>query len=112
MKITLVKKIGNKTYPFSFDGADLFSCIIESKKLSFQDVDKCGICGSDELKLDAYVTKEGGYKYTIIRCKCGAKLTFGQPKQAPETFYLRRKESGELDWTPPEQKEITEQTSF
>ena len=104
MKMVVTKKIGTKTYPFTVEGENLFDLLMESKKLAFYDVYKCGICGGDKLSLDAYVTKDGGYKYAVVRCQCGARLTFGQPKVSPDTYYLRKTEDGKLDWQAGEKK--------
>lgn len=100
MKLTIIKKIGKTSYPFQFEGKDLFECLIESKKLAFYDVPKCGVCGGDDIRLDAYITKDRGYKYAVIRCKCGAKATFGQPKKEPDTFYIRKDDKG-IIWENP-----------
>lgn len=98
MKLTINKQIGRRTYPFTFEGNNLFECIMESNKLSFPDVAECGICHKDNLRLNAYETKEEKYKYTNIVCECGATLTFGQPKENPNLFYLRRDENKKFDW--------------
>jgi len=98
MKLTIPKKIGRNTYNFEVEGKNLHEVVMESEKLSFRGVDKCGLCGSDILYLSAYVTKEKGFKYTKVNCgKCRASVTFGQRSDAPDTFYLRRNEKG-LDW--------------
>jgi hypothetical protein len=91
-KITyyLKKKIGKETHTFMVDGKNLHEVVMEGKKLSFNDVDVCGICGSDNLELSAHVTEEDGYDYTYIRCKkCKATLNFGQQKKNDDIYYLR-----------------------
>lgn len=98
MRINVTKKIGKTNYNFQFEGANLFDVITESQKLSFNDVPKCGVCGKDNLILNARKAQEK-FKYTEIKClDCKASLTFGQKQDDPDTFYLRRNENKELDW--------------
>jgi MinD superfamily P-loop ATPase len=110
-KITyyLRKKIGNEVHTFTVEGKNLHEVIMESKKLSFSDIDKCGICGSKDLELSAHVTESDGFDYTYIRCKnCRATLNFGQQKKNDDIYYLRTKEitNGQFvgqktyDWKP------------
>lgn len=101
MEMIIKKQIGNKSYTFVVAGKTFWDVIMESEKLSFYDVSKCGLCGSENLYLTAYETKEEGYKYAKVACaKCKASITFGQPKKNPETFYLRKDEEGNYDWKP------------
>jgi|GEM_PF-2498013 len=105
MKMQMVKKIGNKEYTFIFEGNNLFDMVMNSQKLSFADVGKCGLCQSDNLTLRARRTGDtDGYKYTEIYCfACGATLTFGQRKEDVDTFFLRKREEGDrkvYDWKP------------
>ena len=78
---------------------------MESKKLSFYDVHKCGECGSDDLVLDAHVAQEK-FNYTTVKCnKCKASVNFGQQQKDKDVFYLRTRDkqdgSGkEADWKP------------
>ena len=105
MQLQVIKKIGNQEYPFTVEGANLFECLMESKKLSFQGVSKCGLCDSDWLYLTAYETKEG-YKYAKVCCvKCNGSVTFGQPQKSPDTFYLRKNEDGKLKWEADDRTE-------
>jgi hypothetical protein len=68
-------------------------------------VDKCGLCGSEDLKLGAHIAQKK-FKYVTIKCrKCYATLNFGQQTENPNIFYLKLKESpdgkplkGEYDW--------------
>lgn len=105
MKLTVIKKIGKREYPFAFEGQNLHECIMESQKLSFPDIFECQLCKSDNLRLNAYVTTKGGFKYTTILCECGAKLTFGQKKDNPDIFYLRRDDKKMFDWKERENEE-------
>ena len=67
-------------------------------RLSFPDVAACGLCGSDNLDLTSRVA-QGKYKYTSVKClSCRADLTFGKNKDDDQSYFLRRKETGELDW--------------
>jgi hypothetical protein len=116
-KITyyLEKPIGKKNHKFSVEGNSFHEVIMEAKKLSFDGVAKCGICGSDDLELSAHETLKEGYDYVYVRCKhCRATLNFGQQKKNNEIFYLRTVPITEgqfagqkaYDWKPyvPEQK--------
>ena len=88
----LDKKIGKHIQRFAVEGKTLHEVVMESKKLSFDGVDKCGLCGCDDLELSAHST-EDGYDYVYIRCKkCKATLNFGQQKKNKEIFYLRTTE--------------------
>jgi len=100
MELTIEKRIGKTVYPFTFTGENLHEVIMESQKLSFPDVDKCGLCGSDDLYLSAHVA-QNKHKYTEIRCnnpKCRAELTLGRRQDDPNTMYLRKDESGKPIW--------------
>ena len=44
MKLTINKKIGRINYPFTVEGNNLFECLIEAQKLSFNNIIECGIC--------------------------------------------------------------------
>lgn len=99
MELILDKKIGKHTYQFVVAGKNLHEVVMEKEKLAFGNVDKCGICDSDNLDLRAYITEEKGYKYVKVQCwKCGASLTFGQPTKSPDTFYYRKTDDGKLNW--------------
>ena len=98
MRISEVKKIGKKSYTFTGEGENLFQAITELGNASFGDVEKCGICGSDKLILEAHKTKEENYEYCSIRCQdCKSSLTLGKTKKG-NNFFLRRDESGKYDW--------------
>lgn len=110
-KITyfIKKKIGREYHSFSVEGENLHDAVMAAKKLSFFDVHKCGLCGSDDLELSAHVTETERHKYTNIICRnCRATLNFGQQKKDSNVFYLRTTtiNSGEyagqktLDWRP------------
>lgn len=112
MKLTVKKQIGKNSYAFSFEGKDLHEVLMESKKLSFWDLDKCGLCGSDFIELDAYKTKDKGFKYTTVRCrKCKGKLTLGQ-KQEDGAVYYRKSDDGKLDWQKFDGKPETEEIQW
>ena len=84
------KRIGKDIHQFMVEGKDLHEVVMESKKLSFGDVEKCGLCGSDDLELSAHVTEGDGFDYTYIRCRtCRATLNFGQQKKKDDVYYLR-----------------------
>ena len=105
MKMTFQKQIGNKTYLFEVEGNNLHDVVMESEKLSFPSVTKCGLCESEYLSLKAYVTKEG-YEYTKVVChKCGASVTFGQRRDNKDQFFLRKTEQGRLEWQEKPQQD-------
>ena len=99
MRLTIKKKIGNTVYPFTVEGKNLHEVVMEAKKLSFYDIHKCGLCGSENLILSAHVA-QGKYKYTEIKClDCKGQLTFGQTQEDPDIFYLRKdKQTKKYDW--------------
>ena len=105
MKMIIKKTIGGKSYEFQFEGQNLFECVMESQKLSFNDVYKCGKCGSEHLYFSAYNTKEG-YKYVKVACaKCRASVTFGSKREDPDVSFLRKTSEGKIDWQEYKGKE-------
>ena len=104
-KMKIERKVGKRTYEFTVEGENLHDAVMESKKLSFYDVHKCGCCGSDDLVLDAHVAK-GKFKYTTVKCnKCKASVNFGQQQEDSNIFYLRTRDKSdgsgkEIDWQP------------
>jgi hypothetical protein len=103
-KMKIEKKVGKRTYEFTVEGENLHEAVMESKKLSFYDVHKCGCCGSDDLVLDAHVAK-GKFKYTTVKCNgCKASVNFGQQQEDSNVFYLRTRDKvgggKEVDWVP------------
>ena len=69
-KITyyIKKKIGREVHSFSVEGDNLFDAVLTSRNLSFNNVEKCGKCGHDDLDLGAHAAK-GRFKYVTIKCK-------------------------------------------
>lgn len=115
MKLTVPKVIGKNVYNFEVEGDNLHAVVMESQKLSFRDVTKCGLCESDWLYLTAYVTKEGGYEYVKVVCaKCRGSITFGKAKEKKDVYFLRKTQEGRLDWqedTRAEKKEVKPQAT-
>jgi len=108
MQLFIKKKIGKETYTFVVEGENLFECTMESQKLSFDDVDKCGICGSDRLILNARVAGTKKFKYVEVKCRAyKAALVFGNMTESPNTYYLRKNEDKKFAWKEfnPEQIE-------
>ncbi len=109
MQLTVKKQIGKTSYTFIVEGSNLYEVVKESNKLSFPDVQKCGICGGDHLFLSTHEAESKGkkFKYTTIRCantKCKASINFGQRTDNPDVFYLKTKgEEGNktYDWRKP-----------
>jgi hypothetical protein len=88
VKKTIVKTIGKEKHVFQVEGANLFEVMMEGQNLSFPDVEKCGLCGSDNLKLGAHTAKNK-FKYVTIKCNsCYGSLNFGQQTEKPDIFYL------------------------
>lgn len=105
MQLFIKKKIGKQTYNFVVEGNNLYDVTMESLKLSFRDIHKCGICGSDNLILNARKA-QNKYKYVEIRCMdCKAALVFGVKKEEPDTYYLRKKDGKSYAWEKYQEKE-------
>lgn len=101
-KMKIEKKVGKRTYEFTVEGANLHDAVMESKKLSFYDVHKCGVCGGDDLVLDAHVAQKK-FKYTTVKCNsCKSSANFGQQVEDTDIFYLRTRDKvgggKEVDW--------------
>jgi|ERR1035437_994419 hypothetical protein len=110
LELVVKKKLGKNTVTFMVHGDNLFQVLQEAGNLSFGDIDKCGICGSEDLVLGAHIAQKK-FKYATVRCnnwKCKATLNFGQQTENPDIFYYTTKEivgdDGKkkkvLDWTP------------
>ena len=98
IRMTINKKIGANVIPFEVSGENLFDVVMQSQKLSFPDVETCGCCGSNNLYLEAHLAKDR-YKYVSVKCKkCKASVTFGVRQEDNNTYFLRRREDGNLDW--------------
>lgn len=104
--MSVLKKIGRKSYTFRFDGRNLMENLRdESNLLSFPDVHKCGLCESDLLTLGYRKTKSDGFEYIFVKCmKCRAELTFGNKKEDDNCYYLRKDDNKQLEWTKYEVK--------
>ncbi len=100
MELFIKKKIGKELYTFTVEGKNLFECVLESQKLSFGNVDKCGICAGDNLILNARLAGPKKFKYVEIKClSCKGALVFGSMTEQPDTYYLRKdKETKKYDW--------------
>lgn len=114
LKMKIEKRVGKRTYEFVVEGSNLHEAVMESKKLSFYDVYKCGICSSDDLELDAHVAQKK-FKYTTLKCNsCKASVNFGQQQENPDIFYLRTRNkfdgSGkEMEWNAAPTQNQTQQ---
>jgi|ERR1035437_3784428 hypothetical protein len=105
IEMIIKKKFGKNSSTFVVAGASFHEAILESAKLSFGDVEKCGICGSDDLYLGAHETKEDSLLYAYVRCnKCRATLNFGQQKKDKNVVYLRTKDDKSFDWMKYEKR--------
>ena len=98
IQLMVTKRIGRRQFHFTVSGNNLHETVAEYDRLSFSDVAACGICGSDNLDLASRVA-QGKFKYTSIKCRdCRADITFGKREDDDQTYFLRRREGGELDW--------------
>lgn len=98
MQLSIKKTVGKTTHTFLIEGVNLYELVMNSQKLSFPDITHCGLCGKDDLFLNARLTKEK-YKYVEIKCKsCNGQLTFGQKKDDLDVFYIRKNDKKEYDW--------------
>ena len=99
MELTVKKKIGKETHTFIVSGKNLHELVMETQKLSFGDVETCGICKSDNLSLIARLA-QGKFKYVDVKCNaCRGSLTFGSTQENPDVYYLRRDDATkELAW--------------
>jgi hypothetical protein len=100
IEMIIKKKVGKNAYTFVLSAPSFQEVVIESTKMSFGDIDNCGLCGSDDLYLHGHVTKEDNYEYAYVRCrKCAGTLNFGKQKKDTSVVYLRTKDDGKtLDW--------------
>ena len=91
MKKSITKTIGKEKHVFQVEGANFFQVVMEAQKLSFPDVHKCGICGSDSLTLGAHKA-QGKHEYGHITCRdCRGYVNFGKQQENPEVYFLRLK---------------------
>ena len=104
-KLTIYKVIGKTKYPITVEGENWHELVMKSKKYSFDDMPKCGLCNSDELYPNAR-RAQGKFDYTEIRCKkCNGSLTFGHKMEDKDVVYYRRKKdtkgnsTSEFAWT-------------
>lgn len=99
IEMVVKKKVGKTVYTFMLSAPSFHEVVIDSAKLSFGDIDNCGICNSDDLYLHGHVTKEDNYEYAYVRCKkCKATLNFGKQKKDTSVVYLTTKDDKSLDW--------------
>jgi hypothetical protein len=105
LQMMTTKRIGRRQFHFTTQGVDLHAAVAEKDRLSFQDVNVCGCCGSDNLDLVSRVAQDK-FKYTSVKClDCRADLTFGKTQKDEHTYFLRRNDQGQLDWKPYSKEE-------
>lgn len=91
MKKSVTKVIGKEKHVFQFEGDDFYEVVMASQNLSFPDVHKCGLCGSDNLRLGAHIAQKK-HKYVHITCnECRGYVNFGKQQENPEVYFLRLK---------------------
>lgn len=94
----ITKRFGKRAYHFTLTGNDFHEVVTEINRLSFDDVAACGICGSEDLELAAREA-QGKYKYVSVKCRaCKADATFGKRQDDDKQVFIRKNESGGLDW--------------
>lgn len=90
MELFIKKTIGKNVYTFVVQGKNLYESVMASQKLSFGDIQTCGLCNSDNLILNARNAQDQ-YEYVEVKClACKGQLVFGQPKKDKNTYYLRK----------------------
>lgn len=95
----IIKQIGRRKYTFTVNGKNFHEVLMNGQNLSFDDIEKCGLCQSDNLILQARITPEDNYEYAEVKCKqCKGALVFGKMKKSPDTYFLRRNDDGKFDW--------------
>ncbi|WP_226268732.1 hypothetical protein [Hymenobacter pini] len=98
LQMMVTKRLGKRQFHFTVQGNNFHEVVAEYDRLSFPDVAKCGICGSDNLDLTSRVAKDK-FKYTSLKClDCRADVTFGKRADDDNTYFLRKTEDGKLDW--------------
>ncbi|WP_019946693.1 hypothetical protein [Hymenobacter aerophilus] len=98
LQMMVSKRLGRRQFHFTVQGATFHDTVAEYDRLSFPDVAKCGLCGSDNLDLTAREA-QGKFKYTSLRClDCRGDVTFGKRQDDDQTVFLRKTEDGKLDW--------------
>ena len=78
MKINITKKIGKATLTFQVEGEKEVDAMF--KAAGFATIpEKCGLCGSEDVVLDANKAEE--YLFVKVKClKCGGRSQMGQLK--------------------------------
>jgi len=101
-------KVGKETLLIGFTGRNLWEAKRKAQELEYQDFTKCGCCGSDDIYLAAFLTKEKKYPYLKIVCRsCKGQLTFGENSETHDN-YVRKDSNGNPAW---EKFEGTQNTS-
>ena len=102
--ITVTQNInlGRNVYQIGGIGESFFEALGSLKKLSFFGVEKCGICGKDNLYFDTHYGLKNGkpaFEYSQIKCRdCKASATFGKKQDDPLTVFLRKDENKNIKW--------------
>jgi hypothetical protein len=98
MQVSKQLTLGLSKYTITGTGEDFHAACMDLDKVSIYDLGQCGLCGSELLRLSAYKTLEGGFKYIKVACaKCRGSLTLGEAKNTHANYY-RKNDAGKLDW--------------
>lgn len=100
--------IGNTMYLLTGQGNNLYEAIKDLQMVkSLHDVRTCGCCGSANLRLKAYETKEKSFKYTVVQCQekgCYATLNISENQSSGEKYY-KKDGDGKFIWNKFEKRE-------
>ena len=106
MQVSKQLKLGVSEYIITGQGEDFHAALMDLGKASIYSLNKCGLCESDLLRFNAYLTKDDNYRYIKVVCgKCRGSLTLGESKQDRANYY-RKNAEGRLDWKAYEGKEV------
>lgn len=101
MKKLVHKKIGENTHTFEVEGKNFFECQMQAQKLSFDNVDHCGLCQSSNLDLHGKTVNQE-YEFISILCRdCRGTLNLSRRRDDPSFYYLPRNKDKTLAWKAP-----------
>ena len=110
MRVIIKKKIGKSEVTFEAN-AEKYKDALFQAAFYANTPDKCVLCGTDDVVLDANRTQEG-YTYVKVRClnpDCGARSTMGEYRDGSGGFWKKfekyNPEGGEQSSAPAEKAE-------
>lgn len=90
MRVIVKKKVGKSEVTFEAS-AEKYKDALFQAAFYANTPDKCTLCGSEDVVLDANKTQEG-YLYVKIRClnpECGARATMGEYRDGSGGFWKK-----------------------